>query len=100
MLRIDENTLKVAGTTTVSETERFENRAYDLSYKVCISPDETKIGFISVYEGEKEDKQQTNFKVFDKEMNLLWSKENTLPFATSMFFVRDAKMDNNLRTTE
>ncbi|AFM04997.1 hypothetical protein Fleli_2636 [Bernardetia litoralis DSM 6794] len=95
LLRIDKNTLEVAETITISETERFEDRAYDLSYKVCISPDKTKIGFISVYEEGKVDKQQVNFKVFNKEMKLIWAKENTLPFTTNLFFVRDAKMDNN-----
>ncbi len=68
----------------------------DLSNKMVISPDSTKVAFfnpLAVYESE--DTEQVNLAVFDAAMNLVWEKKQSFQYPDNQIYIMQSAVVNN-----
>lgn len=71
--------------------KKRDKGAFDFEY----SPDTSKILVYAFAPSKKDDNQKINFKVFDNDMKIMWSKDVTLPYKDKMIDISSYRVTND-----
>ncbi|WP_338790138.1 hypothetical protein [Bernardetia sp. MNP-M8] len=94
--KLNQESLEFEEEQIISEKEIAEgDLRTDMSYKLAISPNKTKVAIISVNEGERKNNQEFVLRVFEKGMKKSWEKKVIVPHRANLLAVHDTKLDNN-----
>ncbi|WP_338764939.1 hypothetical protein WAF17_00635 [Bernardetia sp. ABR2-2B] len=93
--QIDNQSLKFKGKKKQIAQISFEgkNKRNSGSFDFSVARDTSKILVYYQLPYEKKENEKFGFHVFDKDMNLLWTKNVTLPYEDKLFGVTDYKID-------
>ena len=76
----------------VSEVDA-QNKAKEGSFHLILSSDSSKVLLYSQLPYQKKDPERFALKVFDNEMNKLWSHDIILPYTDQQFAIEDYRID-------
>ncbi len=93
--QVDNQSLKYKGAKKQLAQISFEgkSRFNSGSFGFSVARDTSKILIYYQLPYEKKENERFGFHVFDNNMNLLWTKEVTLPYEDKLFGVTDYKID-------
>ncbi len=92
---IDKKTLLLSGTPIKIAAIAYSTRSRQGEFRYQPSTDRNKIAIIAALHDEKQFKETFTTSVYDGSMQLLWSKDITLPYESELFEREKLLLDNN-----